>query len=834
MHCAAKKRMALLLSAVLMLSPVSLAAADPVEGEEATGGQDAVYYRLSEVPENIRSLIGTTAETDDRRLIKVTDTYESREALENSLYTLEVVDPVDGTGKVMILGAPVKYIDDDGEIRFIDTSLKSTGGFRSFFTGYVYENEANAFRVRYAASAYQGYSVDGLFQLSVREDGSPAAQNAVVEQQENGAGTVRYAGAFGPGTTLEYINTEGGVKENIVLGENVGKNRFEFTFRSAGYHPVLSDDRRYVTVVSNDDPDRVVYQYNSLFAYDSYIPSTDGVPEEVVPSGFRHLNEDCWYDLVQEGDGTYTIAAVVPEEYLNHPETVYPVIIDPTMTSSNSTIKDAYTYGGAPNTNYGNADFIRVGITTSGDYRGFVCFDGFYDAVSYFSYVTDATIQLTYRSGQTTGPELIASMVTSSWSNGGITRNNEPAYWTGGIYGTLTKNSSGYYDKMIFSVTNMARLWHNSDDYENMGIKMSYAHFSYDTNTLVSSNGDAARSPAMFISYRTIKRVPEIENNGVYYLRNRQNGQYLDLPWSSTADGTKAQTDSLGYDDALCWQISGDSGYYLIRSMKDTGRYAVLGGGGNCSPGTEADLYGKDSRTNYYGVYMTHSAQLWDIVPRGNGYYRITPKRNMSLALSVAASGQSVTGNPRVTVEVMDDDDYRQQWYFEKKCVSGKDYKLNFTQNPGYATDSIPVNINGNHKPEIFKAINGWNMKARTHISYDTSSSSYITVGDFMGVPGIRFGDYQALSTQNGHALTFRIRIHEQLLNDDLNRWSITQSQKQTAWSNVVAHELGHALGLDDNPTGGASIMKYSYTIWSNYYPETADIVGVRHYFSLS
>ena len=103
MHCAAKKRMALLLSAVLMLSPVSLAAADPVEGEEATGGQDAVYYRLSEVPENIRSLIGTTAETDDRRLIKVTDTYESREALENSLYTLEVVDPVDGTGKVLSL-----------------------------------------------------------------------------------------------------------------------------------------------------------------------------------------------------------------------------------------------------------------------------------------------------------------------------------------------------------------------------------------------------------------------------------------------------------------------------------------------------------------------------------------------------------------------------------------------------------------------------------------------------------------------------------------------------------------------------------------------------------
>ena len=52
---------------------------------------------------------------------------------------------------------------------------------------------------------------------------------------------------------------------------------------------------------------------------------------------------------------------------------------------------------------------------------------------------TDATIQLTYRSGQTTGPELIASMVTSSWSNGGIPRNNELANNISGIHGTFIK-----------------------------------------------------------------------------------------------------------------------------------------------------------------------------------------------------------------------------------------------------------------------------------------------------------------------------------------------------------------------------------------------------------
>ena len=92
-------------------------------------------------------------------------------------------------------------------------------------------------------------------------------------------------------------------------------------------------------------------------------------------------------------------------------------------------------------------------------------------------------------------------------------------------------------------------------------------------------------------------------------------------------------------------------------------------------------------------------------------------------------------------------------------------------------------------------------------------------------------GSYNADSKSNGRANRFTIRIYQKTIDTHPSFYSLTAEQKTTVYRNTIAHELGHALGLNDNPTGAASIMKYSYTPWSGYYPEPADAYGVRVYF---
>lgn len=663
----------------LVLSPLQMAAAaeevQPLEEKEPV-----TYYALSQVPENIRQLAGT--KEDDGRLIKVTNVYDDEKTLRSSLYTLELFDPVEGTGQVLMFGAPVKYLDDNGDIRFIDTSLKSMGGFRSLFTGYVYENQANDFTVRYASSAYQGYSIDDQFRLSVKDDGTGSAQNAVVEQQENGAGSVKYGDAFGTGTYVEYINTEGGVKENIVLSENVGKNRFDFTFRSADYHPVLTEDQQYVLIVSNQDPQEVIYRFSSLYAYDSYQGSGEeaGGESEADPSAFRHLNEECYYELAQDSDGSYTVTAVVPEDYLNHPEVVYPVTIDPSMGDftpeldvTNGSISDSFTYAGTPTAVYSNEDFIRVGETASGKYIGYVCFDGFYNHVPYTSYIMEATITLTYREGQTSGCRINGSLVTDMWYNSSITHNNSPGYTSAydDVGHIERKPNSNIYDYTYFDVTKMASMWHNSDTYENAGMRMEYAVSTYDTNGLVSANGDASRAPKMSVWYSTFQQLPSgLVNYGVYSIRNAVSGEYLDTTFDNTADGTTVQTTPGGGWDPYCWQISCDSGYLMIASTKTSSRTVLLDGRSNCVPGALVSLYGKDSRTNFYGVYFTHSSQLWRLERVYGNNYNIYIKRDRTMCLSVSDSVKTASGRKQVIMDKaygLGDKAAAQQWVLERK-----------------------------------------------------------------------------------------------------------------------------------------------------------------------
>ena len=170
----------------------------------------------------------------------------------NSVENLSVIqiEKSDGSYTAELFKTPVKFVDNQGEVQFIDTSMESVNLSDTLFGDYLCQN---TFTVKYGRTASKGINMNDAFSLSVQDPTAPDSA-AVQSTDEDGNGVVKYSGAFGKDTTVEYVNTSGGFEENIVLNSYTGRNTFDFTFSSANYMPVLAKDKSFITIVRKDTP----------------------------------------------------------------------------------------------------------------------------------------------------------------------------------------------------------------------------------------------------------------------------------------------------------------------------------------------------------------------------------------------------------------------------------------------------------------------------------------------------------------------------------------------------------------------------------------------------
>jgi len=388
-------------------------------------------------------------------------------------------------------------------LQFIDTSMKSLTKAESAKNGFSFRNSANSFTVEFGNTAAKGINFDNVF--TFRADSNTAGSGSGKIQTEKGQGSIIYPAVFGSDTKVEYINTESGLKENIILDKYTGQNRFDFTFSSDTHVPILTENGMNILVADKNDLEKIEYRFLSLYAYDSYDPAKD--PEQ-RDSDFRHMNEDLYYELTANEDSTYTITVVVPEKYLTHPEIVYPVTIDPSLepyVSSNSNAQDTFVDAGNPSSsNNGNLDYIRFGKVNGNKNFGYHRFS----SLPYLpsgAVVTSAYLKFTFRSGQTTpsvnsGIKMWTLRVTDhQWYESSLTWNNQP-YGSSGPYTDITYKGS-YLDYFNANITDMVKAWYSGSP--NYGIDFTYSNEDYnDYNSVVSSEGEAHRAPVLTISYR--------------------------------------------------------------------------------------------------------------------------------------------------------------------------------------------------------------------------------------------------------------------------------------------------------------------------------------------
>lgn len=294
---------------------------------------------------------------------------------------------------------PVKYVDEDGNIKDKSTSLSTIKSESVYADQYGYASQENDIKTYFPKDLNSGNGIKldwneltielipfiktaqqetvSKFALStgkneIQEPMSPTKESVSVSNQDRDS--IVYNKVFGDNSYVRYMAGLNGFKEDIVLLKNTGENEFSFRLKTNGLSLVKENGSYYLK-----DPltGEKKLQMSEIIVYDSAqtqktnsdalqiteIPAKSELsvtaeedslyfPDESPELTYNHHYE---VQTVRD-DNEYLLTIVIDKEYLNNKDTVYPVTIDPSFSVAGSSFEDATIYsnyfvneGGAAN-----------------------------------------------------------------------------------------------------------------------------------------------------------------------------------------------------------------------------------------------------------------------------------------------------------------------------------------------------------------------------------------------------------------------------------------------------------------------------------------------------
>ncbi len=580
--------------------------------------------------------------------------YVRRLREEETLYSL-VFEDADGVRTEYIYGIPVKYVAEDGQIRDKSNVLtalptaQNTGTYalasmnndtQTYFPAAVTETapvvlERGAMRIEMTPLEAAPASVDPHAALAAALPGLAAvpveAQTATVQQvapaDAPAAQAAQYDGVFGPGTGLRYTPMYNGVKEDIVLTQYNGLSVFRFSLDLGGLVPVREGggyallDAQTQEAVANLQP--------ILVCDSAQRGSLNNSMELTHISGTR-----------------YTLTITADDAFLRDPQTVYPVYIDPTITTPTSVFKDTTIYSTYQATSGSN--LLMVGNSavygySTGVGRSLVRFndtmaDGRYDwdnqmttSVSY--YVRDllpgmssADVQV-FCLSQSAGKNL-TSLSTSTWYAVGdwVSDMMTPsADETGGRGGTWRR----------FGLTSAFFKWKQGQyggESNHHGIMLKATNESSARVFASADYGLADYLPYLRLQTATPSaQTPGIISGGIYYIQNFDSTLCLKTDGVSNNSALVQTAFSYNATNQMYRFLYKGDGIYAIEAMNAPGKVV------------SADSIEQGSYDGHaVGIYTDYGIdrQRWYILGDNNAYYFVN-KAYPDQVLSVNASGAS-------------------------------------------------------------------------------------------------------------------------------------------------------------------------------------------------
>nr|WSX51533.1 LamG domain-containing protein [Streptomyces sp. NBC_00974] len=339
------------------------------------------------------------------------DARTSKRDAKKSTATSDLYVNTDGSTTVRHFPGRTNFDAGDGTWKPIDTGLVADTDGRL-------QERSNSLDVEFAPNAAdrQLASIDfgsgRSFAYALR--GAAEVTPAVAAN-----GTVTYAGVL-PETDVQLVPLAEGFKENLVLRSAKAANSWTFLLDAKGLTPRIAADG---DVEFTDADGKVTATIPHAFMEDSKIDPRSGDAAQSRAVGFE----------LTSVDGKPALRMTANRAWLDAPERVYPVTVDPTVTASNSTYTQNTISG-----DHSTESQIKVGSYDSGTNKtnSFLQFSSLGTTLA-GQRVTAATLNVyAVWSATCTAEPFSVHPVTQSWTPSGVTAYPGPAF--GAAIGSAT------------------------------------------------------------------------------------------------------------------------------------------------------------------------------------------------------------------------------------------------------------------------------------------------------------------------------------------------------------------------------------------------------------
>ncbi len=561
----------------------------------------------------------------------------SQEDLLNSV----VFKNADDTNTMYLFDEDVKYIDDDGSIKDkSNTLIRNVDG--------SYRNVHNDIKISYPAKISEGItlSYNGMTMVMIPEGITTNDTNlsdsiiadstvSLITDSEN---SVQYDNVFGDKTMLRYTQTYSGFKEDIIFGKTPQSNILNFIVITKNGELRFENGTLCVFL-----EDKLMGEFGKIIIYDAHNNYALG------DIALDTIKEDC-----------YRITITIPREYLDSNETIYPVVVDPSLTittsNSNQTIEDATIFTNYK-TGFGEWFSLFVGnynawYPSSSQQRGtartLMDFPGLY---------CNTTFKALYNAGRVTsvklnfadidcesGPNTIkAYKMTKPWIEHAVYYDSQSEGYNGEIWDSYTTSNAGGsvtinpvtrvtpYPRYQIDITNIISYYMSITEAAKYGLMLKSTNENLEAVVLGSTEsgeegGRSDSKPYLTINYSSMptSETEGIFSGAIYQLINLNSGKAI----AYNGSGLTQQNSN----------PSSDTQQFKIKYISN-GQYELI-------PVKDQNYTKRISASNSTLSVATSNntnQQRWHFVKKGGGFYYIYSKYNSDYLLSAEGSSTSIS-----------------------------------------------------------------------------------------------------------------------------------------------------------------------------------------------